>query len=176
MSPELTAEMTIVTLQPSNMPKLDNLLQIGLPKGLEGPPSGGKGSGGGIGDLGKGHGVGDDEGPGAPGCCGPGPGGGGLPPGVRASSPGVSAPSCPVQVEPNYSDEARRAKIQGAVILAVTIQKDGSIETNKILQSLGYGLDEEAQKVLNKWKCVAAKYNGQPVALPIQIRVNFHLY
>jgi len=58
----------------------------------------------------------------------------------------------------------------------VTIQKDGSIEANKVLHSLGYGLDEEAQKVLTKWKCVAAKYNGQPVALPIQIQVNFHLY
>jgi protein TonB len=174
MSPELMAEMTLVSLQPSNVPVLSNLVQIGLPAGVVGPPSGGKGDGFGIGDEGDGHGVGNRKGPGGPGCC---DGlGDGMPPGIRGNSPGLVLPSCPVQVEPNYADEARRAKIQGSVVLAVTVQKDGSIEPNKVVQSLGYGLDEEAQKVLNKWKCVAAKYNGQPVALPIQIKVNFHLY
>jgi periplasmic protein TonB len=174
LAPELMAEPTIISTQLTNLPKLSNLVQLGLPEGILGPPSGGKGRGGGIGDDGDGTGVGNLEGPGGPGCCGGTSGGG--PPRIRANSPGVTAPSCPVQVEPNYSDEARRAKIQGSVVLAVTVEKDGSIEPNKVLQSLGYGLDEEAQKVLGKWKCVAAKYNGQPVALPIQIKVNFHLY
>lgn len=176
MSPELTAEMTIISLQPSSLPVFNNLVQIGLPTGVIGPLSGGKGGDAGIGDFGKGgHGDGDRSGPGGPGCCGD-TGTGGPPPIIRASTPGVLLPSCPVQVEPNYSDEARRAKIQGSVVLAVTVEKDGSIEPNKVVQSLGYGLDEEAQKVLSKWKCVAAKYNGQAVALPIQIKVNFHLY
>jgi len=174
MSPDLIAEPTIISFQPANIPLPNNLLPLGLPTGSLGPPSGGKGGGGGIGDESDGHGVGKDPGPGGPGCCG-GTGGDG-PSGVRVNMPGVIAPSCPIQVEPNYSDEARRAKVQGSVVLAVTIQSDGSIQPNRVVQSLGYGLDEEAQRVLNKWKCVAAKYNGQPVALPIQIKVNFHLY
>jgi len=81
-----------------------------------------------------------------------------------------------VQVEPNYSDDARKAHIQGMVVLEAVIQKDGSVESNRVLQGLGYGLDEEARKVLSKWKCTPTKVNGQPVAVQLKIQINFRLY
>lgn len=175
LSPELVADPTIIS---SIKTRLTGLLQLGDPNGVTGPPSAGEGDGGGIGNLGKGRGVGDQIGPGGPGCCGAGPGGGGTPqpPTLRVGQAGVVPPSCPVQVEPSYSDDARKARVQGVVLLAVTVQKDGTIEPNKVLQGLGYGLDDEAKKVLSKWKCNAGRFNGQAVALPIQIQINFHLY
>jgi TonB family protein len=88
----------------------------------------------------------------------------------------ASAPTCPVQPEPNYTDEARGAHIQGTVVLDAIIQKDGTIDVNKVERSLGYGLDAEAEKVLKKWKCNPGKLNGQPVAVQLQIVINFHLY
>lgn len=173
-APELIAEPTIISPQFTNLPPLSSLLQLGDPHGIIGPPSAGEGDGGGIGNKGKGRGVGDLNGPGGPGCCG----GIGIdgPPSLRVGTAGVSPPFCQVQIEPNYSDDARKAHVQGAVLLAVTVQKDGSIEPNRVINSLGYGLDDEAKKVLNQWKCTAGRYNGQPVALPIQIQINFHLY
>ena len=173
MAPELIAVPTIVQPVITNIARIRNLIPLGDPHGVEGPPSSGPGSDGGIGN-GKGPGVGDQIGPGGPGCCG-GPGDGDLAI-IRAGAPGVTNPVCTVQVEPNYSDDARKARIQGVVLLAVTIQKDGSVETNQVLQGLGYGLDDEAKKVLNKWKCNPGRYNGQAVAVPIQIKINFHLY
>ena len=47
---------------------------------------------------------------------------------------------------------------------------------NRVERSLGYGLDDEAKKVLKRWKCNPGKVNGQPVAVQLQIVINFHLY
>ena len=112
--------------------------------------------------------VGPRAGPGN----GGGSGGGPLPGGAG----GASAPTCPVQPEPNYTDDARQAHIQGTVVLDTIIQEDGTIVVNKVERSLGYGLDDEAKKVLKKWKCNPGKVNGQPVDVQLQIVINFHLY
>jgi protein TonB len=89
---------------------------------------------------------------------------------------GLSAPTCPVRPEPTYSDDARKAHIQGTVVLDSTIQKDGSINVNAVSRSLGYGLDDAARAALRNWKCYPGKLNGQAVAVQIQIVINFHLY
>jgi TonB family protein len=91
-------------------------------------------------------------------------------------SGGVSAPTCPVRPEPTYSDDARKAHIQGTVILDSAIQKDGTVDVNGVSRSLGYGLDDAAKDVLKKWKCNPGKLNGKDVAVQIQIVINFHLY
>jgi TonB family protein len=56
------------------------------------------------------------------------------------------------------------------------IQKDGTIDVTGVSRSLGYGLDDEAKKVLKKWKCNPGKREGQAVAVQLQIVINFHLY
>jgi len=172
MAPELAVEPTIVAPQLANLPRLSNLIPIGDPKGLSGPPSAGPGTGGGMG-TGDGHGFGEGNG------AGLGPGrGGGTGGGVYqvGGAGGVANPVCPFTPEPNYSDDARKAHIQGTVVLEAIIQKDGSVESNKVLQGLGYGLDEEARKVLRQWKCTPSKVNGQPVAVQLKIQINFRLY
>jgi TonB family protein len=151
--PYLMAEPTIVAPQLANLLPVTDLLHMGDPNGLVGPPSAGEGTGGGIG-AGTGHGVGTGDGPGA----GPGSGGG-FGGGVFrvGGAGGASAPTCPVQPEPNYSDDARKAHIQGTVVLDSIIQKDGTIDVTGVSRSLGYGLDDEAKKVLKKWKCTPGK-------------------
>jgi TonB family protein len=170
--PYLTAEPTIIAPQLASLLPVTDLLHMGDPNGVVGPPSAGTGTGGGIGS-GTGHGVGTGDGAGA----GPGSGGG-FGGGIYhvGGTGGASAPTCPVQPEPNYSDDARKAHIQGTVILDSIIQKDGSIDVTKVDRSLGYGLDDEAKKVLKKWKCNPGKVNGQAVAVQLQIVINFHLY
>ena len=170
--PYLMAEPTIVAPQLANLLTVTDLLHTGDPNGVVGPPSAGTGTGGGIG-AGTGHGVGTGDGAGA----GPGSGGGiGGGPYRVGGTGGATAPTCPVQPEPNYSDDARKAHIQGTVVLDSIIQKDGTIDVNKVERSLGYGLDDEAKKVLKRWKCNPGKVNGQAVAVQLQIVINFHLY
>jgi TonB family protein len=183
MAPELVMEPTIIAPVLASLPtNISGLLPIGDPNGVIGPPSAGPGSGGGIGD-GVGHGVGPGTGPG----FGPGSGGGyGGGPNQGGGGPdvpyklggvgGLSAPTCPVRPEPTYSDDARKAHIQGTVVLDSTIQKDGSINVNAVSRSLGYGLDDAARAALRNWKCYPGKLNGQAVAVQIQIVINFHLY
>jgi len=182
MAPELIMEPTIIAPVLASLPtNVAGLLPMGDPNGVIGPPSAGPGTGGGIGS-GTGHGVGSGTGSGVGPGSGGGYGGGPYRPGGAegpyqvGGSGGVSAPTCPVRPEPTYSDDARRAHIQGTVILDSIIQKDGTINVSGVSRSLGYGLDDAAKEVLKKWKCNPGKLDGQAVAVQIQIVINFHLY
>src|SRR5262249_28221245 len=126
LAPELIAEPTIVTPQLAFLPQV-SLLPLGDPEGVAGPPSPGPGSGGGIGD-GDGHGVGGNKGPGA----GPGDDGGSGPkgdkPSPRGSGGGVTMPVPIHRPDPNYSEDARKARFQGIVTLQTVVRKDGSVD------------------------------------------------
>jgi len=178
MAPELIAEPTIVALQLTPLPTRSTFLQLGDPNGVIGPPSAGPGTGFGIGP-GNGHGDGPGDGPGAgPGTDGiPGGPGGGNPV-VQIGKGGASAPTCPVpSTEPNYTDDARKAHIQGTVRLDVVVNKDGTVSVSGITQRIGYGLDDEARQFVAKnLRCKPGVYQGQAVATPARIDVNFHLY
>ena len=127
------------------------------------------------------------NGPGGPGgigtgCCGgvgpsKGPGFGPGPPGVYpAGRLGVTVPQVIFNPEPSFSDEARKAKAQGIVLLLVVVGKDGHTYDIRVGQSLGMGLDEKAIEAVNRWRFRPATLNGQPVATQIAVQVDFHLY
>ncbi|HZU21801.1 MAG TPA: energy transducer TonB, partial [Terriglobales bacterium] len=135
-----------------------------------GPPSNGTGSGGGIGS-GAGGGVGSGEGPGV------GPGrGGGFGGGVFTVGGGVSPPKGIYTPDPEYSEEARKAKYQGVVVLWLIVNPDGRPRDIKVARSLGMGLDQKAIEAVRNWKFEPAKKDGQPVAVQINVEVNFRLY
>jgi TonB family protein len=91
------------------------------------------------------------------------------------SSPGApTAPSCN-PTEPHYSDDARKAHVEGQVVLGVIVHTDGLVEVVKVLKGLGYGLDEEAQAAVSKWKCAPGTVKGQPVNVQLQVVINFRL-
>src|SRR5207248_2456464 len=117
--PKLTMEATIIAPPDVTLPQV-NMSQYGDPLARIGIASNGPGSGGGIGS-----GVGGGVGPGKNGGYGPGEGGG-ISGGVyRAGFGGVTSPSLLFKVEPEYSEDARKANHQGVVVLYVEIDPSG---------------------------------------------------
>lgn len=168
-NPRLIMEPTIVLQPDANIPKL-NLPNLGDPLyGKAGPPSNGPGSGGGIG-TGSGGGVGPGRGAG----LGPGEGGG-MGGGVYRIGGGVSSPTLVYKVEPEYSEEARKAKFQGTVVLQVVVDANGAPRDLKVVRPLGLGLDEKAVEAVMKWKFRPGYKDGKPVAVSATIEVNFRL-
>src|ERR1019366_2677452 len=135
-----------------------------------GPPSGGRGSGGGIGD-GIGTGVGDSRGPGYR----PGPGGGGVTGGGFGFVGAVTQPVLLWKIEPEYTDEARRAKIQGTVVLHIEVDTRGQAQNITVRQSLGLGLDERAIEAVRRWRFRPGYRNGEPWVTAAMVQVNFRL-
>ncbi len=166
-NPRLVMDATILGPPDVNMP---TPAVIGLPDGLVGMPSNGLGSHGGIGDRGKGGGVGNEAGPGA------GPGDGGV--GISGMTPLRGAVTPAVlqwKTEPDYSEDARKAKLQGTVVLHIVVDARGQATNIKIARSLGLGLDEKAVEAVTKWRFRPAQQNGRPVAQPAIVEVNFRL-
>jgi periplasmic protein TonB len=169
--PKLPMEPTVVIppqvhLTQPNMPNLGDPLSH-LPSG---PPSNGTGSGGGIGS-GNGGGVGSGEGPG----FGPGRGGG-TGGGVFRVGGGVSAPKAVYSPDPEYSEEARKAKYQGTCVLWLIVGPDGRPRDIKVSRTLGLGLDEKAIEAVKTWRFEPAMKDGRPVAVQINVEVSFRLY
>jgi len=168
-NPKLIMEPTLVIQPDANIPKV-NLPNFGDPLyGKIGPPSNGPGSGGGIG-TGSGGGVGPGRGAG----LGPGEGGG-MGGGVYRIGGGVSSPTLVYKVEPEYSEEARKAKFQGTVVLQVVVDDKGVPRDLKVIRPLGLGLDEKAVEAVMKWKFRPGYKDGKPVAVAATIEVNFRL-
>jgi periplasmic protein TonB len=141
----------------------------GDPLSHMGTPSNGTGFGGGIGS-GSGGGVGSGKGPGA----GPGSGGG-FGGGVYRIGGGVSQPTIIHKVEPEYSEEARKAKWQGTVQLSIVIDENGHPRDPKVTKALGLGLDQKAIEAVEKWTFKPGMKDGKPVAVFATIEVTFHL-
>ncbi len=131
--------------------------------------SNGPGSGGGMGS-GSGGGVG----PGNGGGFGPGSGGG-VGGGVFRVGGGVSQPVIVFKVDPEYSEEARKAKYSGTVVLSVIVDTEGKAREIKVIKSLGMGLDEKAVEAVEKWKFKPGMKAGAAVNVRAQIEVNFRL-
>jgi len=149
--PKLPEAPTIIG-PPKTMPML---VQLGDPLGKIGGPSNGSGGGGGIGD-GYGGGVGNGR-------------------GAYRVGGGVSAPVATYQPDPEYSEEARKAKYQGEVWLMVIVGTDGRAHDIRVSRSLGLGLDEKAMESVRTWKFDPGKKDGVPVAVQITVEVAFHL-
>ena len=168
--PKLAVEPTVV--MPPQVKLAMNAPNLGNPTAAmpSGPPSNGTGSGGGIGS-GSGGGIGVGTGPGV------GEGrGGGIGGGVFRVGGGVSAPKVTYQPDPEYSEEARKAKYQGVCVLSLIVGPDGKPRDVKVARSLGLGLDEKAIEAVNQWKFEAAQKDGKPVAVAINVEVTFRLY
>jgi protein TonB len=149
--PQLTAPVTT----------LSNMLQA---SGVNLASFGGGGSGGGIGS-GKGDGVG-------PGT------GGGFGGGAYRPGNGCANPSLVRQVDPKYTSEAMRAKLQGDVEIEAVVQKDGKVGQIQLTRSLDkqFGLDDEAMKAAKGWLFRPAVCQGQPVDMIVTLQLQFRLH
>jgi len=154
--PTINAELPDLT--PSNT---GNLTGVNVAMNGGGAGGGiGKGYGGGIGN-GRGNGVGDGA-------------GGGMGSGYRIGN-GVSAPTLVFSPEPEYSEEARKAKLQGVVRLALVVDERGNPTQIRVTTPLGLGLDQKAIEAVQKWKFKPGLKDGKAVAVQASVEVNFRL-
>jgi protein TonB len=78
--------------------------------------------------------------------------------------------------DPDYSEEAREAKLEGTVRLGFTVAKDGSVHNINVIKSLGKGLDEKAVAAVEQWRFEPVVKDGQPVETTLQVNITFRLY
>jgi TonB family protein len=168
--PKLAVEPTIV--MPQNIPLPNaNMPDIGMPTSSNVTlASNGTGSGAGMGS-GKNGGLGSGSG----GGYGPGSGGG-TGGGVYHVGGGVSAPTVIYSVDPEYSDEARRAKYTGIVMVSLIVDAQGTPQHVRVVRQLGMGLDEKAVEAVRQYKFKPAMYQGKAVPVEVNIEVNFQIY
>jgi TonB family protein len=79
------------------------------------------------------------------------------------------------KVEPEYSEEARIARLEGTVLLKIMVGTDGKASDLQVLRSLGLGLDENAVAAVSAWQFDPATKHGEPVDSTVKIEVNFRL-
>ncbi|HLG95857.1 MAG TPA: energy transducer TonB [Bryobacteraceae bacterium] len=87
----------------------------------------------------------------------------------------VTPPRLIYQVEPEFSEEARKAKYQGTVVLAIEVDTSGRPANIRVLQGLGLGLDEKAVEAVLKWRFKPALRDGKPVTTAATVQVTFRL-
>ena len=87
----------------------------------------------------------------------------------------VKAPKKLFSPNPQYTEIARKARIQGVVIVEAIIDKQGNVTEVKILKGLPMGLDKAAADAVAKWRFESATLNGKPVAVIYNLTVNFRL-
>ena len=169
-TPKLPSEPTLLGPPELKIPS-PNDPNFGDPLAAMLSASAGAGAQGGMG-TGEGGGIGSGSG----GGLGPGFGGGTGGGAFRPGTGGVGYPSCLYCPEPQYSEDARKAKFQGIVVLQVIIQADGHATNIQIVKGAGLGLDEKAIEAVRTWRFKPAiGPNGTPVATITPIEVNFRL-
>jgi periplasmic protein TonB len=168
--PKLVADQAVampqaVKLPDNNMPTIGvtQSAQVALASQGTGTGSGfGHGSGGGIG-AGSGSGIGAGS-------------GGGYGGGVMSVGGGVAAPQVLHAVDPEFTDEARRARYEGSVAIRLIVDATGNPQNIEVVRHLGMGLDEKAIEAVRQYKFKPAMYQGHPVAVRMVVDVAFHLY
>jgi len=89
---------------------------------------------------------------------------------------GVAAPEVIHSVEPEFTEDARRANFQGSVSIKLIVDSQGSPQDVRLVRHLGMGLDEKAIEAVKQYRFKPAMYQGHPVAVQIVIDVDFHLH
>jgi TonB family protein len=170
MNPVLPVQPSLLGPPELKLPEMAMNMPWGDPQGVLGPASNGPGTGGGIG-TGNGTGIGSGNGAG----LGPGEyaGVGGGPFSVGGS---VTAPVPIYKPEPAYSEEARKAKYQGTVVLWIVVDVQGNVADARVVKPLGMGLDEKALETVRTWKFKPGMRGGVPVPVRVAVEVTFRLF
>jgi len=124
---------------------------------------------GGLGRNGV-NGIGDH------GCCGGiGDGDRGRPGITSGGRHNVTAPQLLYKIDPEFSEEARKAKFSGVVILAIEVDPNGRATGFRVIQSPGLGLDQKAIDAVKQWRFRPGLEDGKPVTTNATVQVNFRL-
>ncbi|MEW6211725.1 MAG: TonB family protein [Acidobacteriota bacterium] len=96
-------------------------------------------------------------------------------PEASADDPTIQRPRLLNRPRPGYTGEARKLKIRGTVNIVARISEQGEVSNVVVLLSLGYGLDEEAEKAVRQMKFSPATKEGKPIPFWTPIQVEFNL-
>jgi protein TonB len=162
--PKITSKITMEpTIVMQEMKLADNVMpNVGMPNS---PLSGMS-----MGD-GRGTGIGPGDGAGA----GPGTGGnrGG---GLRHVGGSVSMPEVIYRVDPEFSEEARKAKASGDVMVYLWVDEHGNPAHMRVVRGMGFGLDEKAMEAVRQYRFKPAMENGRSVTVEMYVQVNFQIF
>jgi len=93
----------------------------------------------------------------------------------HASSPTIQPVEILEKPEPVYTAEARARKIEGNVVLDVVFTANGKVDVSRVLESLGYGLDQAAIAAARRIRFRPERINGKPVDTHARLRIVFRL-
>jgi len=140
----------------------NNMPNIGLPNSPLIGNSMGNGNGSGLGS-----GSGSGLGPGS---------GGNYGGGLKRIGGGVSSPELIYKVDPEFSEEARKAKFMGIVLVNLIVDQNVQPQNVHVLRGVGMGLDEKAVEAVKQYRFKAARDAGKPVAVELNVEVNFQIF
>lgn len=161
IAPKLAVEPTVVVQK--DLKLADNKMpDLGMPNSSLKGFSLGNGSGTGLGS-GNGSGIG----PGS---------GGNIGGGVMHIGGSVRPPVLVSQVEPEFSEEARKAKFSGNVEVYLIVDENGNPTHVRVVRDVGMGLGEKAVEAVRQYKFKPALQNGRPVKVDMYIEVNFQIF
>lgn len=156
-----------INIQPTIEVQKDVKMASSIPQiGVANSPLVGMSMGNGSG-TGLGSGNGSGLGPGSGGNTGGGP---------RRIGGGVSAPEVIYKVDPEFSEEARKAKVAGNVLVYLWVGADGKPSHVRVARGIGMGLDQKAVEAVQQWRFKPAMENGKPVTVELNIEVNFQIF
>jgi protein TonB len=158
---KITVEPTVVVQKDLKMANND-MPNLGMPNSNLKGFSLGNGTGTGIGS-GNGSGIG----PGS---------GGNIGGGVMHIGGSVRPPEVLHSVEPEFSEEARKAKFSGNVQVYLIVDENGNPSHVRVVRGVGMGLDEKAVEAVRQYKFKPAMQNGKPVKVDLYIEVNFQIF
>lgn len=98
-----------------------------------------------------------------------------VPPGPPRAGGPVIAPKVIEKHDPEYSEEARVARLRGSVLLTLEVGVDGQPRNLRVRKSLGLGLDESAAASVSRWRFEPGTKDGKPVVVATNIEVSFRL-
>jgi TonB family protein len=89
--------------------------------------------------------------------------------------PGMLPPTVQQKVDPQYTDEARRAKLSGTVVLQAVVRSDGTVDVLRVVRGLPLGLTDSAIQAINEWQFRPGQKDGQNADIALSIEVNFNI-
>jgi TonB family protein len=100
---------------------------------------------------------------------------------------GVTAPKLIFSVDPEFTDQARHKRLQGVVIVALTVDTAGNSQDVRVARSLAQdvskkykqialGLDDNAVAAVKQYRFQPGQFQGKPVPVEIQVKVNYRIY
>jgi len=96
--------------------------------------------------------------------------------GLRHVGGGVSAPVLISKVEPEFSEEARKAKFMGVVTVNLVVDTEGRAQNVHVIRGVGMGLDQKALEAVRQYRFKPAMENGHPVPVQVNVEVQFSIF